>query len=566
VAGCGTATFIQTGDNKCVDFDVADDNCDVHTYTVTDAGGATGAITTNADGVVCYAPADTDADLPQPIIFTVEVTDGELTAECTIEWTVSAQAPYQIVLEKVHNQIQGQFTTVDITLNGIEDQFGLGAFDFLIAYDASALSFQQAQGGTIYDECGWEYFTYRFGPDGNCGNACPSGMLRVVGIAETNNGPNHPGCQTQTPYVDVIPTTLAELTFLVSNDRTLECQYVPIRFFWIDCGDNVLSSWDGARLFVSTKVYDFEGFPISGEDNFPTYLGAQAECLVDVWDNEDKPPPIRNIDYQNGGIDIVCADSIDARGDINVNGLGYEIADAVMFTNYFVNGLSAFGNHVDASVAASDANADGIALSVADLVYLIRVIVGDADAYPKVNPEAATYVHDMETGVLSVDADMGAAALTVAGDATPILLSDNMEMQYRFDGTNTNVIVYSFAGGQSFNGEFLAVQGEIINIEMATYDGAPVAAKAVPANYSLAQNYPNPFNPTTTFSFQLKQAGEWRINVFNVTGQLVEEISGYDEAGQVDVMWDASDKASGIYFYKLEAGTFTATKKAVLLK
>jgi hypothetical protein len=49
-------------------------------------------------------------------------------------------------------------------------------------------------------------------------------MLRVVGIAETNNGPNHPGCQTPTPYVDVIPTTLAQLTFLVSNDRTLECQ------------------------------------------------------------------------------------------------------------------------------------------------------------------------------------------------------------------------------------------------------------------------------------------------------------------------------------------------------
>jgi len=161
---------------------------------------------------------------------------------------------------------------------------------------------------------------------------------------------------------------------------------------------------------------------------------------------------------------------------------------------------------------------------------------------------------------------MGAAFLVVSGDAIPSLLVDNMEMAYRFDGVNTNVLVYSIEAGGAFNGDFLAVHGDIVSIEMATYDGAPVAAKAVPANYSLAQNYPNPFNPTTTVSFQLKQSGDWTISVFNVTGQLVNEISGYDEAGQVDVVWDASELASGIYFYKLDVGIFSATKKAVLLK
>jgi hypothetical protein len=313
-------------------------------------------------------------------------------------------------------------------------------------------------------------------------------------------------------------------------------------------------------------VYDYDNeSPINGPDDYPTYLGAQDECLEGSG-FPDKPLPIRNIDFQNGGIDIICADSIDDRGDINMNGIPYEIGDAVMFTNFFIEGLSAFGDHIDASVAASDCNADGIPLSVADLVYLIRVVVGDAQPYDKPNPEAATYVHDLESGILSVDADMGAAYMVVSGDANPRLLADNMEMKFRFDGTNTHILVYSLEAGGSFNGEFLAVNGDLVSIEMATYDGAPVAAKAVPASYSLAQNYPNPFNPTTTISFQLKQGGEWTINVFNVTGQLVDEISGYDEAGQVDVVWDASDLASGIYFYKLEAGTFAATKKAVLLK
>lgn len=88
----------------------------------------------------------------------------------------------------------------------------------------------------------------------------------------------------------------------------------------------------------------------------------------------------------------------------------------------------------------------------------------------------------------------------------------------------------------------------------------------LPTSYSLAQNYPNPFNPTATIPFSLKEGGEWKVTIYNVTGQVVEEIRGYAEAGHVDVEWDASELASGIYFYKLEAGSFKATKKAVLLK
>ncbi len=70
---------------------------------------------------------------------------------------------------------------------------GIGGFNILIAYDNSALSLQQVViEGSIYANCGWEYFTYRFGADGNCSGGCPSGLVRVVGIAETNNGANHP--------------------------------------------------------------------------------------------------------------------------------------------------------------------------------------------------------------------------------------------------------------------------------------------------------------------------------------------------------------------------------------
>jgi hypothetical protein len=432
----------------------------------------------------------------------------------------------------------------------------------LIAYDNSALSFQQALEGDIYAQCGWEYFTYRFGADGNCGGGCPSGLTRVVGLAETNNGADHPTCNDP-DFVGPLPTTLAYLRFLVSNDRTLECQYVPIRFFWVDCGDNTISNGDGSELYISGQVFDYDNdAPINdGSFGFPGYLGAADFCLEQGLPG--KPVPIRYIDFYNGGVDIVCADSIDARGDINLNGLSYEIADAVMFTNYFITGLGAF-EFVQGSIAASDVNADGIPLSVADLVYLIRVIVGDALPYPKLNPMHATYA--MESNVMSVDAEMGAAYLVFEGKVNADLLADNMDMKVGLVDGNTHVLVFSTNANQVFSGNFLNVDGNLVSAEFATYDGQPVAAKNVPRTFRVEQNYPNPFNPNTVIEFAMPNAGAWSVEIFNVTGQRVDSFNGVAEAGVVSVNWNASELASGVYFYRVAAGQNSKTMKAVLLK
>lgn len=85
-------------------------------------------------------------------------------------------------------------------------------------------------------------------------------------------------------------------------------------------------------------------------------------------------------------------------------------------------------------------------------------------------------------------------------------------------------------------------------------------------------NYPNPFNPTTTLSFALETASHVRLDVFNITGQLVTTlVNKYYETGRHSVMWDAKDNdgrqvSSGIYFYRVEADGFSQSKKMVLLK
>jgi len=500
--------------------------------------------------------------------------------------------PFLITIEKTEKTPQGQVEEVEVFM--LDDgyvNYPMGGFDFLIRYDASALTFLMAEEGSLIGTsgCAWEYFTYRFGFNGNCGpGACPTGVLRVVAIAETNNGPYHPDCFTNDGSGGPTSTDsqLVVLHFLVTDNRTFECNYIPIRFIWYDCGDNVISSKSGDTLFISRYVweYDFDDslppyrIDMLGDGTYPTFFGAQADCMDTVgwWFVVDEvtgdttwypKAPQPQVDFKNGGIDIVCADSLDDRGDINLNGVSNEVADAVLFSNYFIYGLGVFHINFDGQVAATDVNADGMVLTVGDLVYQIRIIVGDAQPYPKViTPVNATYVHGYD-GVLRVsdEVDMGAAFVVMEGDVTPTLLAPDMDLQYNFDGENTRILVWSLKGN-SFTGEFLNVTGDIVSIEMATREGNPVVAELIPSDFALNQNYPNPFNPTTTIGFALPTACNYTLTVYNVSGQEVERFAGTHEAGIVEIEWDAGSLASGIYFYKLTADNFTATKKMVLLK
>jgi len=88
-----------------------------------------------------------------------------------------------------------------------------------------------------------------------------------------------------------------------------------------------------------------------------------------------------------------------------------------------------------------------------------------------------------------------------------------------------------------------------------------------PAMTVLNQNSPNPFNPMTEIKFSLKTAGEVHLNVYNIRGELVETLAeGTLAAGPHQVMWDARNQASGVYFYRLEAPGFTETRKMIMLK
>lgn len=94
-----------------------------------------------------------------------------------------------------------------------------------------------------------------------------------------------------------------------------------------------------------------------------------------------------------------------------------------------------------------------------------------------------------------------------------------------------------------------------------------VGAENIPTKFSLQQNYPNPFNPSTTISFAVPSRSLVSLKVFDILGREVSTIvSGELQAGSYTRQWNAANMASGVYFYRLQAGSFTETKKLLLLK
>lgn len=89
----------------------------------------------------------------------------------------------------------------------------------------------------------------------------------------------------------------------------------------------------------------------------------------------------------------------------------------------------------------------------------------------------------------------------------------------------------------------------------------------LPDRFSLKQNHPNPFNPSTLIEYTLPRASSVELEIYNVSGQLVERlVDGMQEAGTYSVKWNASAYSSGVYFYRFSAGDDVETKKMLYIK
>ena len=105
-----------------------------------------------------------------------------------------------------------------------------------------------------------------------------------------------------------------------------------------------------------------------------------------------------------------------------------------------------------------------------------------------------------------------------------------------------------------------------IFITLSTTD-VQIDNPAIPDKWELLQNYPNPFNPSTVIKYQVKQAGQVKLDVFNLLGQHVKSlVNEQQSAGSYNVTFEANGLPSGIYLYRLQTNDFVKIRKMILLK
>jgi len=416
----------------------------------------------------------------------------------------------------------------------LDNRLSVSGFNLLARYDASALSLQTiTKVGTRA-----ESFT-NYAVTTNVGGQ--AGLLRIIG---------------QAPAGSPLPIgdgPIVKMTYRTTGDLSFAGQSVPVKFEFLDVitkDDNTLITPSGEKI-PQTDIYYFSGY---------------------VKINEI------------GQIEI---------GDINLNGVAYEISDIIYFTNFFIYPAQYPFNALQ--YANSDVNQDGMLATVADLVRLVNIVVNggigggraatydakDASITSEADADAVEFSYDTQS-------DIGGLLLTIE-TTDQINLDDlqcpagDMTLMSSRNGNRVRVLVYGPTGQTMPSGSqrFLRVSGlkdyRVVALELATADGTyiPVelsAGGSLPEGYDLGQNYPNPFNPETRIAFALPSAGEIRLAIYNVLGREVRTlVSSHMEAGQHTAVWDSRDNAgaaaaSGVYFYRLEAGGYSMTRKMMLLK
>ena len=426
-------------------------------------------------GRFIFTPSIADSGNTYRLQLTVSDNDNsEVDTEFLV--TVGRSIPPVIEIEQTHNTFQGMWEYVSISNRGGE--LATSSFRIRLCYNGAALRFDTLTFSPKLAEFGWTHkfsnaSSIRIGPLG-----LQAAAIEFVAYCSSKDMAPLPNGE------------LFNLKFLVSNDRTLECEFIPIDFVWTDCSDNAFTSANSDTIFSSSKVVSYDW-------SVGAAILPGAECQNRNPVSFSGPCPngctrnrglidVRNIIFKNGGVGIVCSGwDFHSNGDITLNDIPYEIADFDLMSRWLVYGdsvLDVNSMYRQAQINASDANQDGEVPSVADIVYLARVIVGDARPFPKLRPYQQAALIEKRDDTLFVeayDSIGGVLMLFKAGDETGFENLTGIEMMVGRRGSLTTVLLKpSLADLQRHippgRTALVRVKGkcEIQDVEVSTYDGS----------------------------------------------------------------------------------------------
>ncbi len=173
------------------------------------------------------------------------------------------------------------------------------------------------------------------------------------------------------------------------------------------------------------------------------------------------------------------------------------------------------------------------------------------------------YVYDKLNCISFINRDTGYCV----GENGRILYTTNSGLNWNPQNSYTNKNLKEIYFTNSDTGYIIGDGGVILK----TISGGTVVINNIsyqtPTSFSLYQNYPNPFNPSTKIKFDIPKGSLVKLKVFDILGREVAELVNEKlNAGVYEYEWNGAGLTSGVYFYRLEAGEFTETKRMVLLK
>ncbi|MBK7142923.1 MAG: T9SS type A sorting domain-containing protein [bacterium] len=480
----------------------------------------------------------------------------------------------------------------------------IGGFRLCLAERGYDFTVLKVEPGELMTACGWEYLNWRrvavtaeTGYPWDVHPSTATSLLEITGFASVSEG-YQASCYASGSRMELVRIHTAFASPSWAGNVNTACSSRPLMFYWRDCNDNVLYSRSGDTLFAASELlWPHVGISPSDSLNvvFPGYGSPDQTCLAGP---EVAVPAFTAVD---GYYDIICTDSVNPWiGDINCDGYAYTIADAIRYTRYFVWGLGVL-TCTEQAISGSDINGDGLTLTVADLVQLIKITTGEGfyldpiwHSFEFAKPVATFNKATLRISETSSDSrclissDQPIAACyvrLVSANDRPLRESDLRELAPEaMVGTigDTLTLLWIDQSGEPVFGPgsyplFASNDSRfrIVHSEVVGMNAKPMSvevSQTVPAEFRLEQNVPNPFNPTTVISYTLNSPGRVTLEVYNVYGrQVIKLVDAYQSAGIHDVTWHAVDQsgepiASGLYFYRLSTGTDVATRKMLLLK
>jgi len=135
----------------------------------------------------------------------------------------------------------------------------------------------------------------------------------------------------------------------------------------------------------------------------------------------------------------------------------------------------------------------------------------------------------------------------------------------RNEGINTGLNIRAFCILDNYI--FTIPQSRIYRRPLSELTATETVSNEIPKQFSLSQNYPNPFNPVTSIEFSLPERDFVSLKMYDATGREIEVLVKSElNPGTYRAKWNAANYSSGIYFYKISAGSFTETKRMILIK